>query len=282
MFEVTSPCRVSSGSPNAVSAAAEYLPLDFEPTVVPRASLKYEVPLDEATGLPPPTCGSFMNCSSPRWMSARPSQIKVSVSGRGASRPSSDRLRGSLRSGDMTRPRSPRRGDPTIAELPPRSADPTVALASCPSAWYVYVRVVSPSVTESRVGNNEDNSEDNFSECGSQPRAGFRHAGLRSVLSKLFFKLFTLFPHSLLAHSIPEIAYLHLGNLQQLRQSTILYFADTSISVKRLHRQVISAISPHSRPPTRFSSSASWILHSSTRRSKKFQTTYRQKTSLLL
>ena len=42
-------------SPKAERAAAEYLPLDLEPTVVPSMSLKYEVPFEDATGLPPPT-----------------------------------------------------------------------------------------------------------------------------------------------------------------------------------------------------------------------------------
>ena len=50
-------------SPKAVSAAAEYFRPDSGrdearpsqlPTVVPRASLKYEVPFEDATGLPPP------------------------------------------------------------------------------------------------------------------------------------------------------------------------------------------------------------------------------------
>ena len=68
------------------------------------------------------------------------------------------------------------------------------------------MRVVSPSVTE-RIGNNKDNCKDNLSEDGSQPRAGFRHAGLRSVLPKLFFKLFTLSQLPSLAHSIPKIEH---------------------------------------------------------------------------
>ena len=42
-------------SPKAESAAGEYLPSFFAPTVVPSMSLKYEVPFEEATGLPPPT-----------------------------------------------------------------------------------------------------------------------------------------------------------------------------------------------------------------------------------
>ena len=65
-------------SPKAVRTAAEYfLPL-FVPTVVPSMSLKYDVPVDDTTGFPPPMCGSFMNDASPRLTSARPSQRKDS------------------------------------------------------------------------------------------------------------------------------------------------------------------------------------------------------------
>lgn len=72
---------------------------------------------------------------------------------------------------------------------------------------YLPFWVVSPSATERQHGNNKNNCEDNLSADGSQPRAGFRRAGLRSVLSKLFFKLYTLIPLSSLAHSIPRIEH---------------------------------------------------------------------------
>ena len=91
-------------SPKAVRTAAEYfLPL-FVPTVVPSMSLKYDVPVDDTTGLPLgplralrarrsargsppkqsfcgafPMCGSFMNDDSPRLTSANRSSISASV-----------------------------------------------------------------------------------------------------------------------------------------------------------------------------------------------------------
>ena len=73
---------------------------------------------------------------------------------------------------------------------------------------------MSPSATERRVGNNKNNCEDNLLEDGSQPRAAFRRAGWRGIISKLFFKLFTLFQLPSLAHSIPKIAYPHPDGLR--------------------------------------------------------------------
>jgi hypothetical protein len=55
------------------------------------------------------------------------------------------------------------------------------------------MRVVSPSVTEWRYGNNEDNCEGNMREDGSQPRADFRRASWRGNLFVLFSQLFMLF-----------------------------------------------------------------------------------------
>ena len=53
---------------------------DLRRAVVLRADID-ALPIEEATGLPPPTCGSLINCSSPRRTSAMPSQRKVSVCG---------------------------------------------------------------------------------------------------------------------------------------------------------------------------------------------------------
>ena len=87
---------------------------------------------------------------------------------------------------------------------------------------------MSPSVTE-RIGNNEDNCEDNLDEDGSQPRAGSRRASWRGVLIVLFFKLFTLFPQSSLTHSIPKRARPRLRNQHRLRSSLTTHL-QTSLS----------------------------------------------------